>query len=389
MKEEKLAILQGVRVIDLTSIMLGPYCTQMLADMGADVIKVEAPGGDAFRQGGTPARTPGMGPIHLTLNRGKRSLALDLKTEEGREVLRRLIPTGDVFIHNVRTNSINGLGFGYEEVKRLKPDIVYAHCRGFGSRGPYAEYPAYDDVIQAASGILSLATRMKGGGAPEYILSPIADKVSALHAVYAVLAGYIHKLRTGEGQFIEIPMFEAFTHFLLEEHLYEKTFVPPNGDVGYARMLEPGRKPFPTADGYIAIVPYSDRNWRDLFEILGCPELLPAKETSLLRLKHVGQYYQAITDRTPARTTAEWVKLLNAASIPAMALRDIGNLFEDPHLRATGFFKERTHPTEGNYLEMQPPIVFGAAPQREITPAPTVGQHNAEILAELGIDRAD
>jgi crotonobetainyl-CoA:carnitine CoA-transferase CaiB-like acyl-CoA transferase len=357
----------------------------MLADMGADVIKVEPPGGDPFRQGGAAAHTPGMGAIHMTLNRGKRSLVLDLKSAEGREVMRRLIPTAEIFIHNVRAKSIEGLGFGYEAVKSLKRDIVYAHARGFGAKGPYADRPAYDDVIQAASGILSLGTRMKGKSEPEYIFSPIADKVGALHAVYAVLAAYIHKLRTGEGQLVEIPMFEAFTHFLLEEHLYEKTFVPPIGDVGYARMLEAGRQPFPTADGYISIVPYSDQNWRDLFAILGCPELLPPKTTSILRLRHVGQFYKAITERTPARTTAEWVEILNTSSIPAMPVRDIGDLFEDPHLKAVGFFKERVHPEEGRYLEMQPPIVFGAASARDITPAPLIGQHNAEILAELGL----
>ncbi len=383
-------MLEGVRIVDLTSVMFGPYCTQLMADMGADVVKVEPPAGDVFRRVGAPARTPGMGGVHMTVNRGKRSVVLDLKAEEGCDRLRELCATADVFIHNVRARAIERLGFGYAAVKAVRPDVVYVHCTGFGSGGPYADLPAYDDVVQAASGAASLIGKVDGDPTPRYIPTVIADKVGGLHAAYAVLAAYVHRLRTGEGQFVEVPMFEAFTQFLLQEHLNEATFDPPTGSLGYARQFASERRPFPTADGAIGVVPYTDDNWSRVFSVLGDPGVMddPRFADAPGRLRHAGLLYAHIARLTPLRTTAEWLERLAAAHIPAMACRDLSDIMDDPHLRAVGFFRQETHPSEGDYVRTRPPVRFSAAPEIASRPAPRIGEHTGEIRAELAARRA-
>ncbi len=382
-------MLEGVRIVDLTSVMFGPYATQLMADMGADVVKVEAPSGDIFRRVGKPAKTRGMGGCHMTVNRGKRSVALDLKSDEGKAYLRELCETADVFIHNVRGRAIERLGFGYAAVRAIRPDVVYVHCVGFGSDGPYAHLQAYDDVIQAATGATSLIGKVDGDPTPRYIPSVIADKVGGLHAAYAVLAAYVHRLRTGEGQFVEVPMFEAFAQFLLQEHLNEATFAPPTGPLGYDRQLSPERQPFPTADGAISIVPYTDDNWAKIFTVLGEPEVMddPRFGTALDRLKHAGLLYGQIARLTPARTTGEWLSRLAAADIPAMAARDLADIQDDPHLKAVGFFSPATHPSEGDYVRTRPPVRFSAAPQIATRHAPRIGEHTEEVRAELAARR--
>jgi len=247
--------LAGVRVADMTTVVFGPYCTQILADLGADVIKVEPAEGDSARNIGVPPKTPLMGPVHLRLNRGKRSVSWDMKSEKGKLAVRRLLETSDVFIHNIRPEAIDRLGLGFELVKKLRPDIVYVHCTGFGLGGPYAGLQAYDDVIQAASGAVSLLPRVDGNPRPRYLPMLFADKVSGLHAVYATMAALIAKNRDGEGQHVEVPMFEAITSFNMLEHLCDATFVPPTGNWGYPRQLDPVRQPMRTKDGYISIAP--------------------------------------------------------------------------------------------------------------------------------------
>ncbi|MCF8534480.1 MAG: CoA transferase [Reyranella sp.] len=378
-------MLEDIRIVDLTTVVFGPYATQMLVDLGAEVIKVESPNGDQFRHAGQPAATPGMGPCHMTINRGKRSIVLDLKTPEDRQVMRDLIGTADVFIHNVRGQAIERLGFDYASVEALRPDIIYAHCVGFGSDGPYANLQAYDDVIQAATGTATLLSRVGGEAAPRYLPSLIADKVAGLHGAYAVLAALIHRLRTGEGQHVEIPMFEAFTRFMLVEHLYGATFEPPVGGVGYPRQLDADRQPFPTADGYISIVPYTDESIVRVFDILGCPDLVAEERfaSPRARLKNMAQVYQAIAALTPARTTADWMEALSVAQIPAMPVRDLADITDDPHLVATGFFRPQRHPSEGDYLAMRAAVRFGVQPAVDSSPAPRLGEHGAEIRAEL------
>jgi crotonobetainyl-CoA:carnitine CoA-transferase CaiB-like acyl-CoA transferase len=370
-------MLEGVRVVDLTSIVFGPYCTQILAELGAEVIKVEPPGGDQFRYTSRPAKTPGMSAGHMSINRGKRSVMLDLKQPADLEQIRALIADADVFIHNVRLGAIERLGLGFAAVKALKPDIIYVHCVGFGSDGPYRDLQAYDDVIQAASGTATLASRVDGDPRPRYIPSLIADKVAGLHGAYAVMAAAVHRLRTGEGQFVEVPMFETFTHFMLKEHLGGLTFDPPVGPVGYARQLDPHRQPFPTADGHICIVAYTDESWATVFAILDAPEVLEQERfsTRSLRGRNVTALYAEVAALTPRRTTEAWLARCHAASIPALPVRDIAEIRDDPHLQAVNFFVEQEHPTEGRYVQMKAPVTFGAAPARSLGHAPSLGEH--------------
>lgn len=382
-------LLEGIRIVDMTSVIFGPYATQTLADCGADVIKVEAPTGDRFRNAGKAANTRGMGACHMTLNRGKRSIALDLKNDDDKTVMRELLAIADVFIHNVRAHAIANLGFDYDSVRGIAPDIVYVHCTGFGSDGPYAPLQAYDDVIQAASGMTSMLPLADNNPAPRFVPAAIADKVSGLHAAYAVLAAVIHQLRTGDGQFVEVPMFESFTHFSLEEHLYGATFDPPVETIVYKRQAEPTRQPFPTADGHVALVPYTDADWGKLFAVLGEPEFVEREpfDTPLGRFRNQPAMFTRIAELTPAKTSREWTELLNEVRIPCMPCRDVADIFNDPHLQATGFFKRREHPTEGGYFEMQPPVRFGARPDPDISPAPLLDQHGSEIRAELAVHK--
>jgi crotonobetainyl-CoA:carnitine CoA-transferase CaiB-like acyl-CoA transferase len=378
-------MLKGIRIVDLTSVVFGPYATQILADLGADVVKVEPPTGDMFRHTGKPARTRGMGPGHMALNRGKRSAALDLKAAEDLAAMCALLAGADVFIHNVRADAIARLGLDYASVKALKPDIVYVHCVGFGSDGAYTGLQAYDDVIQAASGATTLFTRVDGDPRPRYFPSLIADKIAGLHAAYATLGAIVHRLRTGEGQFVEVPMLESFTSFIMKEHLAGLTFDPPNAPACYPRQIDPDRQPFPTADGYISIVPYTDASWGTLFAALGAPELMddPRFATPPDRFRHLADLYRAVAERTPQRTTAEWIALLHDADIPAMAVRDIGAMLDDPHLCGTGFFTRREHPSEGAYIEMAQPVRFSAFDTREPTHPPLIGEHTEDVRRAL------
>ena len=291
------ALLEGIRVVDLTTVVFGPYCTQTLADLGAEVIKIETPGsGDSFRWSAKAAQTPGMAPGFMAFNRGKRSLALDLKTEADAERMRDLLRGADLFVVNVRGKALERLGLDYDAVRGLKPDIVYVHCVGFGQDGPYADLQAYDDVIQAATGTATLLPRTDGDPRPRYLPSLIADKVSGLHAAYGAIAALFHRQRTGEGQKVEVPMFEAFSHFMLSEHLGGQSFDPPNGDAGYARQLDPDRQPFPTSDGHISVVPYTLAAWDTIFDLLGAPDFMadPRFVDTKGRVLHQAALYQKL-----------------------------------------------------------------------------------------------
>lgn len=380
-----MTMLEGIRIVDMTTVIFGPYATQMLADMGADVIKVEAPGGDVSRYLGRARTTPDMGSVHMTVNRGKRSIQLDLKKPEDAEVLRGLIAEADIFIHNVRASAIEKLGFGYDAAKALKPDLIYIHCAGFGQDGPYADLQAYDDLIQAATGTTALLSHVDGIPSLRYVPSLIADKVSGHYGAQAMLAALIHWLRTGEGQHVEVPMFEAFTNFMFTEHLRDAVFDPPIGPIGYPRQLAPSRQPFPTKDGHIAIVPYTDDKIIELFTLMGAADLLenPGMATREERLAVGTPIYDEIAKLTPGKTTAEWMELLTANNIPALAACQLDEVLDDPHLQATGFFRPRTHPDSGAFREMQPPIRFSADPDRELGFAPKLDQHGAEIRAEM------
>lgn len=378
-----LTLLQGVKVVDLTTVVFGPYATQILAQLGADVIKIEAPGaGDSFRWSGKAAKTPGMSPGFIALNQGKQSVALDLKQAEDAARAKALIADADVFVLNVRGKAAERLGLDYESVRAINPAVIYVHCVGFGQDGPYADLQAYDDVIQAAAGAASLLPRVDGDPRARYFPSLIADKVAGLNAAYAVLAAVIHKLRTGEGQRVEVPMFEAFANFMLLEHLGGLTFEPPVGPVGYARQIDPDRQPFPTSDGYISIVAYSDDVWPRLFDVLGEPGVIDEARfaTRRLRVDNLAFLYREVARLTPRFTKAELTRKCHEAQIPAQPVRDIGDIMADPHLAATDFFARREHPTEGAYYSMAHPVRFGCAPVTAPRPAPLLGENGLEYL---------
>jgi crotonobetainyl-CoA:carnitine CoA-transferase CaiB-like acyl-CoA transferase len=379
------ALLKGVKVVDLTAVVFGPFATQILADLGADVVKVETPTGDAFRYAGKPAVTPGLGPSFMALNRGKRSIILDLKQPDDLQVMKDMLTDADVFALNVRGKAVERLGLDYESVKAINPDIIYAHCVGFGQDGPYADLQAYDDVIQAATGTTTLLGRVDGDPTPRFLPSLIADKVAGLHGAYAILAAIIHRMRTGRGQCVEIPMMEAFSNFMLLEHLGGLTYDPPNGDVGYFRQLDPDRQPFPTSDGHISLVPYTDPSLPLLFEVLGDPLFLtdPKFASARERFANMRFIYRRIAELTPNFTTAKLLNACHEAQIPAQAVRDLNDILDEPHLSATGFFKRRTHPTEGDYFEMKPPIAFGDA---ETIPGhfpPRLGEQSDDVREEF------
>ena len=378
-------MLQGIRILDCTGVVFGPYATQILADLGAEVIKVEAPGGgDQFRWTAKAARTPGMSPGFMAINRGKKSIELDLKADADRALMRELMETADVFITNVPGPAADKLGLDYASVAAVKPDIVYAHCVGFGEEGPYAGLQAYDDVIQAATDTTSLLARVDGNPAARYLPSLIADKVAGLHAAYAVLAGIIHRLRTGEGQKIEIPMLESFAHFMLLEHLGGRTFDPPVGPICYFRQIDPDRQPFRTTDGYVSIVPYTDDSWPRLFAALGNPAFLedPRFATRKLRVANMAEMYREVARLTPGFSSAEILARCEAARIPAMIARDIADVPDDPHLKAVGFFQRTEHPSEGAWFQLKHPVSFSAFRPEPAQP-PMAGEHGEEIRADV------
>jgi crotonobetainyl-CoA:carnitine CoA-transferase CaiB-like acyl-CoA transferase len=380
----KPALLEGIRIADLTSVIFGPYCTAMLAELGADVVKVEPPAGDTLRLLGRPAKSPGMGKLHMTINRGKRSVSWDLKTKEGQDNLRRLIAASDVFIHNIRDEAIAKLGFDYASVKAFAPEVVYVHCTGFDSAGPQAGMPAYDDIIQGASGLGALFTEAERRSEPAYMPIALADKVAGLYALQGVLAAIIHKLRCGEGQFVEVPMFESVTAFHLLENFAGAVFPDEPGRVGY-RHTSDARRPCRTADGYICLAPYNKDRWERFFAIIGRSEVLEDERlnTPWLRKKNGDLLYTIVEEITPTRPTAEWLEIMREADIPATRYNTLEELLHDPQLEAVGFFRERVHPTEGRFRDLRPAVKFSARPDPALGLPPQLGEHNEDVAAEL------
>lgn len=389
--------LAGIRILDLTSVVNGAYATQILADQGADVIKIEDPGGRRGG-GGDIMRYPGhvpegasrdLGPIFLTINRNKRSVVLDLKAPSGQRALKRLVKSCDVFAASVRYDGLTRLGLAYEDVKALRPDIVYVHAAGYGSDGPYAGEPAYDDLIQSASGCADILPRTDGNPTPRILPTLMADKVSGLFMSQAITAALLHRARTGEGQFVEVPMLECVTSFLMVEHLYDHVFEPPLGQFGYPRVVNPHRKPFRTKDGYIGLLPYTDKQWDQFFEVAGWGETVakdPRFADHVVRGKHTHELYGLVETVTETKTTAEWLALLKPLSIPVVKTNRLDELESDPHLAAVGLFEHYDHPELGIYKQLRPPVTFSATPSNIRRHPPRLGQHTHEILAEFGED---
>ena len=386
--------LAGIRIVDLTSVVFGPYGTQNLGDMGADVIKIEAPDGDIARWL-VPMRTPGMAGIFMNTNRNKRSVVLDLKKPTAREALLKIVAGADVFVHNLRPQAIAKLKLTYDDLKPVNAKLVYCNAWGFGRRGPYAERPAYDDVIQAMSGIADLS-RLQTGGPPSLAPTIMADKTSGLFLTNAILLGIVHRLRTGEGQEIEVPMFESMVSFIMAEHLAGQVFEPPvatnNGTMGYDRVLAPDRKPSRTADGYMTVLPYTDKHWVSFFAAAGRPDLArDARFSSVVeRSKNVRDLYALVAELMPAHTTARWLEILADADIPHVAVKSLEDLLADPHLEEVGFWRSYEHPTEGSLRTTDVPLQLSASPGDPLRRMPPrLGEQTREVLIEAGLSGSD
>jgi crotonobetainyl-CoA:carnitine CoA-transferase CaiB-like acyl-CoA transferase len=375
--------LDGIRVIDLTTVLMGPLATRMLADHGADVIRVEAKGGEAFLDS-EPRRNRYMNAMALNAHRNKRSVVLDLKSDEGAAAMADLVASADVFVSNMRAGALERLGLGAPLLRAKHPGLVHCVANGYGSTGPYADRAAYDDAIQAISGLAALQGRVLGR--PGYSPAVMADKVCSLHIVQAVMAALLHKARTGEGQGIEVPMFETMVAFNIVEHHGGQAFEPPLGDIGYPRTLSPFRKPYLCADGYACILPYTDANWLAFFSFVGRPEVMddPRFSRHPERIANSSELYEMVEQMAPLHTVDEWMAFCIANSIPANPVLDLNQMADDPHLRAVEMMPVLEHPTEGSYRAVRDAISYETTPTRLRRHAPTPGQHTREVLAEVG-----
>lgn len=377
--------LDGVRVIDITTNVLGPLAGQILGDMGADVIKVETPEGDTMREMG-PARNPGMAAFFLNINRNKRSMVLNLKEPAAHEALLRLVDTADVFIHNMRLGAAERLRIGPEEIRGRNPRIIYAAATGFRKDGPWRDRPAYDDVIQGMTCIPSLYEQVTGE--PSFIPMNFADKYSGVVLASAIGMALFRRCQTGRGEEIHLPMFETVLTFNLLEHLWVGAF---GGPFGYPRVLSPHRHPYRTRDGYICLLSTRDDQWRKLFSAFDRPELADDARFSTLprRTENISALLETLAGLLAQHTTAECQARLDRAGIPNGPVNRLEDLIHDPYLRETGYFQEIEHPTEGRLMTTSIPVSFAGSPGSIRRPAPRLGEHTSEILAELGYSEAD
>ncbi len=376
--------LNGVRILDLTSNFMGPYASLLLADMGADICKIEAPGGDTTRGVG-PCRNAGMSAIFLHLNRNKRSLVLDLKNAQGVQALKRMIESADVVLHSLRPKAMARLGLTYEEVKQINPRIIYCGAFGFGSGGPYADRPAYDDLIQAAVGLPVLQARKVGP--PTYVATAIADRVVGMATSNAVAMALYYREKTGRGQSVAVPMFETFAHFVMGDHLYGHTFEPPIGDWGYARMMSAERRPYQTQDGYVGVNIYTDRHWQRFFLAVGREDMAqdPRYGTIFGRTENIGALYEFLARTFETKTTQEWMRILAEADIPIIEMNTPGSLLKDPHMEAVNFFQLQQHPSEGMLRMLGIPQEWSESQPEQRYPAPRLGEHSLVLLTEYGL----
>ena len=377
--------LHGITVLDLTTMILGPVAGQYLGDLGADVIKLEPPEGDLTRYIG-PERSPGMGAFFLGSNRNKRSIVVDIKQPRGRELLTKLVQRADVVLHSIRTSSSDKLGLSYEALAKINPRIVLCHVKGYSDHGAYAGQPAYDDVVQATSGLAMLQSVV--AGQPRYVPSILADKVAAVHAAYAVLAALLHRERTGRGQQVNVPMMETMVAFNTIEHLWGAAFVPPLAPIGYVPVSTAARRPFKTRDGgYLCVLPYTDAHWARFCEVVGDPALTADARWSSHAARQRDQqgFWNEVGERVAKRDTQDWVDALSAADVPFGRVNSLDDLLVDPHLESIGFWQTMEHPTEGPLRVAQPPIDYTDSPAAVRCLAPRLGQDTADVLRELGL----
>lgn len=382
--------LDGIRVIDLTSVVMGPYASSVLADYGADVIKVEPPAGDVMRKSG-PMRNADMGHFYLSLGRNKRSVVLDLKQDRGREVLLRLARDADVLVYNIRPQAMARLGLGYETLQALNPRLVYAGAYGFSQKGPYARRPAYDDLIQGMCGIPWLA-QQAGADKPRYAPMVLVDRMAGLQLCTAITTALVYRERTGRGQRVDVPMFEGMLSVVLGEHLAGEQFVPAAGPSGYQRSLARDRRPYRTRDGYICVLVYNDKHWRSFFAAIGQPQTFDGDArfaSQNERLKHIDHVYGYLSELLATRTTDEWLRVFEQADIPAARLYSIDDIVADEHVQATGFVQTVRHPTEGDIRITAIPTEWSESRPENRRPAPVLGEHTREVLLESGYSDGD
>jgi crotonobetainyl-CoA:carnitine CoA-transferase CaiB-like acyl-CoA transferase len=380
--------LEGLRVLDFATMILGPLAAQQLGDMGAEIIKVEPPEGDLMRAIG-PRRSEGMAAFYLNNNRNKRGMVLDLKHPHARAVLHDLVRANDVLLLSIRSAAAARLGLSYAALREVNPRLIYCHVKGYAEGGPYAGRASYDDVGQAESGVAALQGVLTGE--PRYAPNIIADKVTAMQAALAITLAVCHRYRTGEGQEVSVPMFETMVAFNTVEHLWGEVFIPPIGRSGYVPVSTASRRPFRTRDGgYICVLPYNEGHWRRFCEVVGDPALAadPRFNTFAVRQSDQPGFWAEVGRRVAERDSEDWLAALTAADVPCGRVNSVDDLLVDPHLQATGFWQRIEHPTEGTMRTAAPPLGFSASPPGVPRPAPRLGEHNAEILAELGYDAA-
>ncbi len=377
--------LAGLTVLDLTTVVMGPYATQILGDLGASIIKVEAPEGDNVRHVG-PMKNRGMGHMFLHLNRNKKSIVLDLKQPAGRDALLKIAAKADVLIYNIRPQAMQRLRLGYSDLAAVNPRIIYIGAYGFSQQGPYAARPAYDDLIQGMSGLPWLL-QQSGATEPRYIPATLADRIVGLHAVYAVTAALYHRERTGEGQAVEVPMFECMSQMILGDHFGGRSFDPPVGAAGYARVLAPQRKPFRTKDGYVCVLMYNDKQWQSFFRLIGRDDLYrddPRFNSHENRSARIDEVNAFVAGEMLKRSTGDWLNVLMAADIPAARMNAIDDVIDDEHLTSTGFIRMEEHPTEGTLRTTRAATQWSHTPPAPQCGAPRLGEHGAEVLRAAG-----
>ncbi len=369
--------LSGVRVLDMTAVVMGPLCTQTLGDYGANVIKIESTAGDVFRHA-PPTKVPGRGSPFMQLNRNKRSLVLNLKEAEDLQTLLDLAKQADVLVFNIRPQSMRKLGLGYEALASLNPRLIYCGVYGYSEQGTYAGQPAYDDIIQATGGLASLQAR---GEAPSFVTSVIADKIAGLTATHAILAALYEREKSGMGQAIEVPMFETLAAFNLLEHMGEATFDKPNPKMGYSRATSPHRRPYQTKDGYIGLLPYTTEQWQRFFELVGKAELAQDERfaTPQSRAKHVDELYAMLAEFVATKTTDQWLALLKKADIPCGRINSLNDLLTNEHLASIDFFQRYEDPELGAVISPKSPVNLSRTPMAVNRLAPSLGAHNEDI----------
>ena len=376
--------LDGIRVIEFTSVVLGPFACQILGDLGADVIKVEPPGGDTNRNLGPVKNTEGLAALFLTCNRNKKSIVLDLKSDEGREAALKLIATADVVVHNFRPKAMEKLGLDYQAVKKVNPDIIYCATYGFSKKGPYGDKGALDDSIQAASGVAMLMKMVEGE--PRYLPTIIGDKTTGLNVANAVTSALFHRERKGKGQEIEVPMFETMVSYVMVEHLWGQVFEPPLAPAGYTRLMSKHRRPYKTKDGYIAVLPYWDNHWATFCKLIDREDMISDERFINMksRLENIDITYSETGKALAKRTTDEWLEKLSDTNVPHMHVSELDDLMQNQHLIESEFWEMHQHPTEGTLRMPKLPIYFSESPASIRLMPPKLGAHNDELLSEIG-----